>query len=263
MRGAQAVPSSTPVRVVVTATSAASKELATTAATEPAEAAAAAPTEAVVVPAATATPVPAMPPTLAPAPPPTGSLAGVRIYSNGDSTSYFMSVGVLSMAVAQGAVQVQPAAEYQLSSGLLGGASFDWYGYMSSQMAAYTPDVVVFMVGANDAHVGMDLGAYAQKVGQMMDQLSGKRLIWVGQPNMGRPDLAASVPGVNQVFAQEAAKRPWVRYVDTWSLTSDANGNYMAYTPDGSLARGDDGVHFTSAGGNYLAQAVIAAILGG
>lgn len=193
----------------------------------------------------------------------TGSLAGLRIYSNGDSTSYFMSVGVLSQATAQGAIQVQPAAEYKLSSGLLGGASFDWYGYMASEMAAYSPDVVVFMVGANDAHVGMDLAAYSAKVGQMMDQLSGMRLIWVGQPNMGRPDLAASVPGVNQVFAAEAAKRPWVRYVDTWSLTSDANGAYTPYTPDGSLARGDDGVHFTSTGGAYLAQAVIAAILGG
>ena len=68
---------------------------------------------------------------------------------------------------------------------------------------------------------------------------------------------------MNQVFAEEAGKRPWVRYVDTWSLTSDANGNYTPYLPDGTLARGNDGVHFTSAGGNYLAQAVIAAILGG
>jgi hypothetical protein len=51
--------------------------------------------------------------------------------------------------------------------------------------------------------------------------------------------------------------------VDTWALTSDANGNFTAYLPDGSTARGSDGVHFTSAGGNYLAQAVLNAILAG
>jgi hypothetical protein len=130
-------------------------------------------------------------------------------------------------------------------------------------MSTYNPGIVVFMVGANDAYAGMDLGLYAQRVGQLMDQLSDRRLIWVGQPNMGRADLVAAIPAMNQVFAAEAAKRPWVRYVDTWALTSDANGNFTPYLPDGTLARGSDGVHFTSAGGNYLAQAVIAAILAG
>jgi hypothetical protein len=119
------------------------------------------------------------------------------------------------------------------------------------------------MVGANDAHPGMDLASYRQRVAQMMDQLQGHRLIWVGQPNMGRADLTAAIPGMNAVFADEASKRAWVRYVDTWALTSDANGAYTPYLPDGSLARADDGVHFTSSGGNYLAQAVVAAITGG
>jgi hypothetical protein len=210
------------------------------------------------VPAATAPPLPQPPPPAA-----TGSLAGQRVYANGDSTSYFMSVGVLSSTVAMGGVQVQPAPEYQVSSGLLNSNYFDWYAYLASDMAAYDPGVVVFMVGANDAHVGMDLGLYAQRVGQLMDQLNGRRVIWAGQPNMGRADLAAAIPAMNQVFAAEAAKRPWVRYVDTWSLTSDASGNFTPYLPDGTLARGTDGVHFTSAGGAYLAQAVIAAILVG
>jgi hypothetical protein len=190
-------------------------------------------------------------------------MAGLRVYANGDSTSYFMSVGVLNSAVAMGGIQAQPVPEYQISSGLLNSNYFDWYGYLASEMATFSPDVVVFMIGANDAHAGMDLGLYRTRVGQLMDQLSGHRLIWVGQPNMGRADLVAAIPGMNQVFAEEAGKRPWVRYVDTWALTSDASGNFTPYLPDGTMARGSDGVHFTSAGGNYLAQAVIAAILAG
>jgi hypothetical protein len=194
---------------------------------------------------------------------PTGALAGQRIYANGDSTSYFMSVGVLAITTSLGAIQVQPVPEYQISSGLLNTSYFDWYGYMASEMATYDPDIVVFMIGANDAYAGMDLALYRQRVGQLMDQLGDRRLIWAGQPNMARADLVAAIPAMNQVYREEAAKRPWVRYVDTWSLTSDANGNFTPYLPDGTLARAADGVHFTSAGGNYLAQAVVAAITGG
>jgi hypothetical protein len=188
----------------------------------------------------------------------------MRIYANGDSTSYFMSVAVLQGAVAQGAVQVQPAPEYQISSGLNNSSYFDWFGYLSSEMALYDPAVVVFMVGANDAHPGIDLNAYRQRVGAMMDQLNGRGLVWVGQPNMSRADLAASIPGMNQVFREEAAKRPWVTYVDTWALTSDAGGAFSPYMTDAAgaviLGRADDGVHFTSAGGAILGQAVLAAI---
>lgn len=223
------------------------------------------PTEPPVLPSSPAAVDPAQPPPIAPTA--TGALAGVRIYANGDSTSYFMSVAVLQGAVAQGAVQVQPAPEYQISSGLNNTSYFDWYGYLSAQMALYDPSVVVFMVGANDAHPGIDLNAYRQRVGAMMDQFKSRRLIWAGQPNMGRADLAAAIPGMNQVFREEAEKRPWVTYVDTWALTSDASGAFNPYMTDAAgaviLGRADDGVHFTSAGGAILGQAVLAAIIAG
>ena len=209
--------------------------------------------------------VPAAPPVNAPPLPPAGSLAGVSLYTNGDSTSFFMSAALLEMAAGLGAVQVQPAAEYHQSSGLSTPSYFDWYGYMASEMATYNPQVVVFMAGANEAW--LDPETYRPYVARMMDQLQGRQLIWVGQPNMGREDLAASLPGINAVFQQEAAKRPWVRFVDTWAITSDANGAYTPYLPDADgnlvLARADDGVHVTPAGGYVLARAVLAAIADG
>jgi len=221
-----------------------------------------------VEPEATVTSIPDAPvrsPVSAPPPPAPGSIAGVSIYSNGDSTSYFMSAGLLQMAAGLGAVQVQPAAEYHQSSGLSTPSYFDWYGYMASEMATYNPQVVVFMAGANEAW--LDPETYRPYVARMMDQLQGRQLIWVGQPNMGREDLAASLPGINAVFQQEAAKRPWVRFVDTWAITSDANGAYTPYLPDADgnlvLARADDGVHVTPAGGYVLARAVLAAIADG
>ena len=98
-------------------------------------------------------------------------------------------------------------------------------------MAAKDPDVVVFMVGANDAYVGMPLDTYRQRVAAVMDQLSDRRVIWVSQPNMGRADLAAAIPPMNEVYAQEAAARPWVTFVDAWVLTSDASGAYPHSDP--------------------------------
>ena len=72
--------------------------------------------------------------------------------------------------------------------------------------------------------------------------------------------IAANVSAVNEVFRAEAAKRPWVTYLDAYALTSDAAGNYAQYLIDehGALvqARDNDGVHFTSAGGKILANAV-------
>lgn len=195
-----------------------------------------------------------------------GDSSSLRVWSNGDSTSYFMSASFLQLMTARGATQVQPAPEYQISSGLNNTGFFDWPTYLSSQMVTYDPNVVVFMVGANDAHPGIDLEAYRSKVAAVMDQLAGRTLMWLGQPNMGpeRPDLTAAIPGMNQVFAEEAGKRPWVRYLDTWSLTSDATGNYAEYLPDenGVLqqVRASDGVHFTPEGGRRLALAVIAAL---
>ncbi|OAI40575.1 hypothetical protein AYO38_05740 [bacterium SCGC AG-212-C10] len=214
----------------------------------------------------TATPVPE--PTPTPVPPRAANPSGLRLWTDGDSTSYFMSVAVIDLLSAQGAIPVQAAPEYKISSGLLSPGYFDWPNYIATEMAATDADIVVFMVGANDASPGMDLENYASLVGALMDQLqrTGRIVAWVGQPAMGpgRPDLNAAIPGMNAVFSQEAAKRPWVVYVDAWAMTTDANGNYADTLPDengvSQLLRADDGVHFTSAGGRRLALGVAHAL---
>lgn len=190
------------------------------------------------------------------------------MWSDGDSTSYFMTVGLFSLFDSSGGAPVREP-EYQISSGLVSG-NLDWFAYASAEMNAYAPDVAVLMLGANDAVVINSVGTerYRERVGAMMDLLRapGRLVVWVGQPSMGplRPDLVANVPIVNAVAREEAARRPWVRYVDTIAVTSDANGNYTPYLrdADGStvLGRADDGVHLSPAGGRVLAEAVYAAI---
>lgn len=196
---------------------------------------------------------------------PTGP-ADVRLWTNGDSTSYYMSYWTMQMVAALGGSPVQPEAEYKISSGLVRRDFFDWFAYTDRQLAAFQPTVVVFMVGANDALQGGGLERYRSLVADMMDSMNGptRRVIWVGQPNVGRAELQAVIPALNAIFREEAEARPWVTFVDTWALTSDGVGNYAASLPDGDgsieVLRADDGVHFTSAGGKRLATAVVAAI---
>jgi hypothetical protein len=58
-----------------------------------------------------------------------------------------------------------------------------------------------------------------------------------------------------------AADRPWVRTVETWSLTADADGAYQSHFKDLGgkvrLMRDNDGVHFTPAGYELIADPVL------
>jgi hypothetical protein len=204
----------------------------------------------------TPTPTNTPTPTPTPTPPPhPASATGLRIWSDGDSTSYYMTLGFFSIMSDMGAIPVR-AADYKISSGLANhgssavlGVSFsDWPSYMASEMATYAPDVVVFMIGANDAgYAASNPDDYRARVAALMDQLDapGRYVMWVGQPNITRPDLAPLIPGINAIYAEEAAKRAWVTYVDASSVTSD----------------GGDGVHLSGSAGRAIAQLVVDALL--
>ena len=193
-------------------------------------------------------------------------LAGRTVWSNGDSTSYFMSLWLLGALEDLGAVPVHDA-EYWQSSGLTSPEFFDWPAYIDEQLTAYDPEIVVFMVGTNDIDPALNLTEYAKLVGQQMDTFRDREVYWVGVPSFDpelRPDLAAGAPGINQLFIAEASKRPWVTYVDVTGVTTDENGEYARDLPTvtGEVAelRAADGIHFTSAGGRVMASQILRAI---
>lgn len=214
------------------------------------------------------TPEPTPTPAPAPTPEPSrlaASPQGLRLWSDGDSTSYFMTEALFAEWAARGGIPVR-GADYKISSGLWRTDFFDWPAYIQAEMATYDPDVAVFMVGANDANQISSYEDYAVRVGRVMDLMyrEGRLVVWVGQPCMGNESLAATVPAVNRVFQEQAATRPWVVYVDTWALTSWSDGSYSQYLPDEAgldqMVRYSDGIHFTGAGGRRLAMGVLAAL---
>lgn len=191
------------------------------------------------------------------------SVDGKRFWSSGDSTSYYMSIALTNRLVESGAIPVQDEPEYVNASGLLSRDFFDWQAEIEA-VASDDPDIVFFMIGANDAREGLDLDTYRTDVAAIMDALrrDGRTVIWVGQPNMEDPDRAARVQAINSIFRSEAGKWEGVRYVDTWEATSGPDGSYaQSLEIDGELTqiREDDGLHFTLAGGALLARVVIEA----
>lgn len=202
-------------------------------------------------------------PTPTASPPATGgNVEGLTIWSGGDSMSYFMTVALFAAAEARGVAPVAPA-NYVVSSGLWPGGPYDWFPRIEADMAAFDPDIAVFMVGANDANgAAADPAGYARLVGEAMDLFEGRRVYWVGQPPMGREDLQASIPVVNRIFAEEAAKRDYVTFVETWPIMAETDGSMLWYDDAGALLRAEtDGIHVTPTGGARMAQPVIAAVL--
>lgn len=235
-------------------------------------------------PVPTPTPTPSATPTPLPTPTPVpkltrASLSGLKIWSFGDSTSYFMTVALYNLATSYGAIPVRDA-DYSCGTGLLSsqqcafqGGSLDWPTFVQQQMAEYSPDIAVIMVGMNDAVGSPDPEHYRSLIDSVMDNMQGggRTVVWVGIPSIDpalRSDhMVSEAELLNSLARQEATTRPWVIYVDGWGDTADASGNFSwtLTDADGAVVEaraGDDGVHFTAAGGQVLAEDIINAVLG-
>jgi hypothetical protein len=166
-----------------------------------------------------------------------------------------------------------------VSSGLTRPDFFDWPKHLQDQVRKIRPDIVVVDFGGNDAQPiktadGKQydvtdpqwLGEYAKRVGQTMDFLSadGRKVIWVGTPNARDPDFTNRLAILRQAEMQEAAKRPQVTFVDTWTMFQSPSGGYADYIVDddgqAKLMRQNDGFHLNLDGANKLARAIEAAV---
>lgn len=202
----------------------------------------------------------------------------LRVWVGGDSVAGFFGFGLDDLASSIGTVAAH--SHYQTSTGLSRPDYYDWPAHLEDDMRAYDPEVVVFLVGANDdqpLEVGNqvnDFGSdgwkaeYARRVGSVMDRLlmEHRMVVWVGQPVMRAADFDAHMQLMNSIYREEAATRPGVVFFDSRPVLSDAGGGYRPYLPDGSgamtLMRAGDGIHLTPAGGRRLARAVLDAVLG-
>ena len=198
----------------------------------------------------------------------------LALWVGGDSMA--MVFGQSLVAMSQQTRVIDAVLDYHVSSGLSRPDFFDWPKRLRAEMTSYDPDVAVALFGANDAQ-GVEyqgkvlkfdtpewIALYHERVGAAMDILIGKQhrpVWWVGMPISRLSDYNYNLMVLNKVYGDEARKRPEVRYVDSWTMFADKNGNYTDYLRGLSgtteLMRQSDGIHWTRAGGDLLAKAVL------
>lgn len=248
-------------------------------------------------PDAAPTPTPAMPVATGSAPTPAGTPPGpaaatpatpaglrtvttsnqLRVYVAGDSFVDWLGYDLADYGKKDG--YITTLLDSKISSGLARPDYFDWPARIAQAMAGDPrPEAVVFFVGANDyTDLRVDSGTlargtpewsaeYRKRAAALMDTVGrgGAQLYWVGQPIMRDKARSRVAADINAAATAEAAKRPWIHFIDTWSMLVDADGNYAAFLPgaDGEpvQVRQSEGIHLTRTGTTWVSEAVYKAI---
>jgi hypothetical protein len=181
---------------------------------------------------------------------------------------------------------VETELDYKVSSGLARPDYFDWTTRLREHVPVIDPDIVVITFGGNDAQGLLDSrggvvafqpvadsdnaewrAEYGKRVGEVMDFLvaDGRTVIWVGIPNDDDPDVTFRMQVQDETAKAEAAKRPAIVFIDTWSRFSGRTGGWAEYVIDprdgnGKDVRADDGFHLNETGAEILALDIAEAI---
>src|SRR5262245_59360384 len=199
--------------------------------------------------------------------------APLRLWIGGDSLAG--SLGPSLGAVAGQTGVVQPQFDSRVSSGLTSPGFFDWPTHAAKEMARLDPEVVVFIIGANDFAAPMNTtpdasgdpawkATYTKLIDDMLDALGAdhRTVVWIGSPSF-KDDRNTQIKQLDELMSDEIAKHAGVVYIDDYKLFTDADGKYAASLapvdqPDATpvLVRAGDGVHLTTQGADRLAQTV-------
>jgi uncharacterized protein len=205
----------------------------------------------------------------------------LRVWVAGDSLSQVPGEGL--ERVSDVPLDVLPI-ESRLSTGLARPDLYNWYTRFRQVISKLQPKVAVLSFGADDAHnflAGVPAGhtvgplgspswraEYRRRVEGVTRELdaAGVYVVWLGLPIPDGAGFKQSFRIVNDVLEQVARTYPkGAAYVDTWHLLDDAHGRYTSYLRihgQLTLMRLPDGVHYTAAAGDLIAQAVLAKLRG-
>lgn len=164
----------------------------------------------------------------------------------------------------------------EVSTGLSRYDYVDVQAKTARQIAEQPIDAAVILFGTNDAQgisidgeihdFGTDgwKAAYAKRVDDLVAMLRGQNVAvyWVGLPAMKRAGFDVKMMLINEVVSarMQALGVPWL---ETESITQNAEGEYDAYLPETGtgrrrLMRANDGIHMSMAGYLRITEPVAA-----
>jgi uncharacterized protein len=136
-------------------------------------------------------------------------------------------------------------------------------------------DIALAMFGANDRlDMRLDDGAYlhfrtpawrrvyAARIDRILALLvkAGLKIVWCGNPIARSPVYSADMRYINALYAGEV-RRFGGEFVPLWGVVADDAGHYTAFGKDREgtteRLRGDDGIHFTLAGYEVIAEKLL------
>jgi hypothetical protein len=151
----------------------------------------------------------------------------------------------------------------------------EWLGPVQGFVAREKADIAVVMFGANDRldlrddklgylHFRTDewREVYAARTDRICEVLrgGGLKIIWCGNPIARSAVYSADMSYINDVYAEETGRFA-AQFLPLWNVVADDNGRFTAYGPDRSgvkeRLRNDDGIHFTTAGYELIAERII------
>jgi hypothetical protein len=165
----------------------------------------------------------------------------------------------------------------KIASGLQNPQYFNWEQALRQFIKEYDPKLVIVMMGANDAkYLSLDpeqpepaaladkrravYEARLEKFLAVMDE-RGVRSYWIGLPVMGDPELSGKSRALNSLLRAACQGSAHGRFLDTWPLLCDQQGNYAQHILDTAghrvRVREGDKIHFSTAGGDIIVKALL------
>jgi uncharacterized protein len=169
--------------------------------------------------------------------------------------------------------QVRVVNQARLATGLARSDAFDWPAEVARIAEQFQPDLVVVLIGSNDAQSIVSPGrrpiptatiewvrAYRQQIDELITAATsrGARVAWVGLPTMQEPSRRQWARRLNEHYRTQVRASEGAIYVDTFTRFSRPDGSYAAYLRGdrGNVVqvREPDGVHFTYTGYTMVAD---------
>lgn len=164
----------------------------------------------------------------------------------------------------------------KVSSGLAIPHLFDWEKKVQVLIEKYKPDLIVVLMGINDANnnIRVDdrkaiLGtaawpdAYQERVKRFIDIIAERNvpIYWVGLPVVRDEAMTQRIEIANSAARKACDAFAECHFINTWNILTDDKGNYTNYKKDDQgytiRIRAQDGVHFSREGGDLLSRHIL------
>ncbi len=152
---------------------------------------------------------------------------------------------------------------------------YDWPASLPTLLDTEKPDVVILSFGLNDRQDTFADGrrqfyfrtdawraSYSERIQAVLTPLKERHIptIWVGLPIMRDAAVSKDAEYLNGLY-EPAVRAAGATFFPIWEMSVDGNRDYTSHTkgPDGRMRtlRTEDGMHFSPAGYDLLAQALL------